>query len=337
MEIRKTALYILCLILVLASCSKNDDDGTIVIEIRDRTEQQIVDKDSLIGYLETHYYNSGDFITNTNQVIGDIIISELPDDGVLPDPVNNTLLIDAVEIKNALYVDVDEEVDYEYYVLKLNQGGGTSPNFPDKVRVNYSGNLMDEEIFDSTANPTSFDLLNLIPGWGRVLSDFNSAESHDEVGDGTVSFLNYGLGVMFLPSGLAFYAGGSGGVPVYSNVIFKFELMQTEINDHDGDGIPTYLEDLNNDLNLSNDDTDADQFSNFVDLDDDNDETLTIDEVEFGEHIVDTNMGDPEPVLASNEFETQRTEEDGIITISTVIIIDSNSDNTPDYLDSDVN
>lgn len=323
--------------MVIVSCSKDDNSDPIAVPIRDRAEQQVIDKDSLLEYLETHYYNSSTFVNNMNPSLGEIIISELPANGVLPDPTNNTLLIDAVEIKNISFPDTDGDVDYEYYILRLNQGGGvTSPHFSDKVRVNYFGNLLNEEHFDSTVSPTSFDLLSLIPGWGLVVSEFNISESFMVNGDGTVGYVNYGLGVMFLPSGLAFFSGGSANVPLYSPVIFKFELLQTEINDHDGDGVPSYLEDVNGDFFLSNDDTDADRFLNYLDADDDNDAKLTKDEVEYNEYIIDTNLGEQEPVLASNEFVTKRTVNNGIVTIKTVVLIDSNNDGNPDYLDSTV-
>jgi len=338
MKIDKITFCFLCLIVGMVSCSKDDGTQLEAVPIRDRAEQQVIDRDSLLGYLETHYYNSSAFVNNLNASLNDIIISELPGDGILPDPTNNTLLIDDIEIKHAIFPDENGDVDYEYYILKLNQGGGvTSPHFSDKVRVNYIGNLLDEDVFDGTANPTSFDLLNLIPGWGRVLPEFNVAESFMINGDGTVGYNNYGLGVMFLPSGLAFFSSTSPGIPVYSSVIFKFELLQSEINDHDGDGVPTYLEDLNNDLFLNNDDTDADGFSNYIDGDDDNDEVNTKDEVEYKEYIIDTNIGEQEPVLESNEFETKRTTVNGVITINTVILIDSNNDGTPDYLDTSTN
>ena len=334
MKIRKVTLYILCVIVGFVSCSKDDSatDPTAV-PIRDRAEQQIADKDTLLGYLETHYYNSSVFVGNTNPSINDLIISELPEDGVLPDPTNNTLLIDAVEIKNTVFT----EVDYEYYILRLNQGGGNvRPNFSDNVRVIYSGSLLDEEIFDSAVSPTEFDLTSLVTGWNRVLPEFNISESFMINGDGTVNYINNGFGVMFLPSGLGYFAEGP-GIPIYSPLIFRFELYQTEINDHDFDGIPSYLEDLDGDINLFNDDTDADTQPDFIDLDDDGDGIITADELEFNEYIVDTNIGEEEPVLANNEYVSKRTEEDGVITINTVVITDSNGDGTPDYLDSSVN
>jgi hypothetical protein len=336
MKSRKIAVCIFSIILGITSCKKDDAEDFPEPILRDRTEQQVIDRDSLIGYLETHYYNSGTFVGNFNPSIDQIIISKLPEDGILPDPANNTILMDAVEVKNTVYIGEDEEVDYEYYVLRLNQGGGiSSPNYFDNVRVNFSGYLLDETLFDSTATPTSLDLLSLVTGWNRVLTEFNTAESFIEVGDGTIGYTNYGLGVMFLPSGLAFYSTPRGAVQAYSPVIFRFELLETEVNDHDDDGVPTYLEDLEGDLSLANDDTDNDQLVNFLDANDDNDEAITRDEVDFKQYTVDTNQGEEEPVLASNEYEIGRVLENGVYRIDTVIIPSTNG--IPDYLDETVN
>ena len=97
MKIRKITLYILCVIVAFVSCNK-DDGGFILIEVPivDRTEQQVIDKDSLIGYLETHYYNSSVFVGNMNPSINDLVITELADGETNP-PVDHTLLIDAIE------------------------------------------------------------------------------------------------------------------------------------------------------------------------------------------------------------------------------------------------
>jgi hypothetical protein len=56
-----------------------------------------------------------------------------------------------------------------------------------------------------------------------------------------------GAGVMFIPSGLAYYSTGSGSIPTYVPLIFKFKLFAISRLDQDGDGIPSYLEDLNGD------------------------------------------------------------------------------------------
>ncbi len=337
MKIKNYATFLLVLVLGFTGCKKNDDDEITTVPERDRAEQQLIDKDSLLGYLNTHYYNASTFSTPANFKMSDLIISELPKDANgnyldLPDPDNNTLLIDDVEIKTTTYLDVE----YEYYVLRLNQGGGNMPKFTDNISINYSGNLMDETVFDSTVNSTVFDLINLIQGWRSVLVEFSTSDGSYVINpDGTVEFNDYGFGAMFLPSGLAYYSSAPSGIAVYSNLIFKFELYQSAHNDHDADGIFSHLEDVNNNQNAFDDDTDSDNVPDFLDANDDNDSIITRNELKFNTYTVDTNQGELEPVFSENEIELSRSETAGVITIKTVEIVDSNNDGTPDYLDKD--
>jgi len=283
MRIRKVALFILCLTIGFLSCNK-DDNNTITVEIRDRSEQQIIDNDSIVGYLETHYYNKRAFEGNTDPNISDLVISEVTSNMTISSDADS-LLINAVETKTVNYA----ETDYEFYILKLNQGGGDSPTFADNIRVNYEGLTLDDDVFDSRglANPEKdpLDLVSLVVGWRKVLPYFNSAEGFVENVDGTLNYFNTGLGVMFLPSGLAYFSSAKGSVSEYSPLIFKFELLQVFQNDHDEDGVPSYLEDLNGngellsvDLLSGDDDTDGDGIPNYLDTDDDGDGILTINE-----------------------------------------------------------
>ena len=217
----KLKLYILLISILFVGFSCGDDGADDVIEVpeADRTEQQVIDNDSLVGYLQTHYVNELILINNPSILFNDIEINELPEDGDLPDPDQNSLLIDLVETFTTTYFDVE----YEYYILKVNQGGSdNSPNFSDKVRVSYEGTLMDNTVFDSSISPVDFDLTATIAGWGRVLPEFNIAEDFVINSDGTVTYNNPGIGIMFLPSGLGYYSAAAGSVPVYSNLIFKF-------------------------------------------------------------------------------------------------------------------
>jgi hypothetical protein len=330
-KINYLLLTFLLLGISLASCRK-DDGITEGIDEVPRDEQQDIDQPILDTYLATHYYNSGELAANPNPSMYDLVITELAEGETVPD--EHTLLVDAVDTYQTNY----KEQDYNYYVLRINQGGGEDmPHFTDDVRINYEGSLVDDgQVFDSTVNPTKFDLAGLIPGWSRVIPKFNTAESYVINGDGTVTYNNVGVGVMFLPSGLGYYSAGTAGIGPYKCLIFKFDLLQSELNDHDGDGIPSYVEDLNGDLDITNDDTDGNTLSNFLDADDDGDGVLTIDELMPEEYTVDTNMGDPEPTLGAGEYEVSRTEVDGVITIKTVIVMDSNGDETPDYLDENI-
>lgn len=274
MIFRNTIVVLLLSVLCFTSC-KDDESDFELAPPRDRTVQQAADKDSLLNYMNTHYYNASFFDTPGNYTYDDIIITKLAfENGAyedLPDPSNNTLLIDAIETFTTEFRDVE----YEYYTLNLNQGGGDTPNSSDTVNINYFGHLFDGEDFDSTANPTSLDLINLIQAWRVALPHFGTAASLDENEDGTFSYVDYGLGVMFIPSGLAYFSAPPFGVPTYSNLIFKFELYTRETNDHDSDLIMSYLEDLNGDGSVFDDDTDNDDIPNFFDIDDDGDGVLT--------------------------------------------------------------
>ena len=317
----KLKLYILLISILFVGFSCGDDGADDVIEVpeADRTEQQVIDNDSLVGYLQTHYVNESILINNQSILFNDFEINELPEDGNLPDPDQNTLLIDLVETFTTTYFDVE----YEYYILKVNQGGSdNSPNFSDKVRVSYEGTLMDNTVFDSSITPVDFDLTSTIAGWGRVLPEFNNAEDVIINSDGTVTYNTPGLGIMFLPSGLGYYSAAAGSVPVYSNLIFKFKIYQSEFNDHDFDNVPSHLEDLDGDYDLTDDNSDDDSFADFVDSDDDNDGTLTIDEdLEPDTDLTVDRDGDGDPTNDIGDGDPTNDDTDG--------------DGVPNYLDPD--
>ncbi|MCL8009071.1 hypothetical protein M8845_16690 [Gelidibacter japonicus] len=341
MKLKTYVLSTLCFLALLSSCNKDDDNSIDLIPERDRTEQQVADFDSLQKYLNTHYYNRATFLEPGDHGISELIIKELPKDDNgnyldMPDPENNQMLSVAVDIDNPKTTTY-QEVEYQFYILELNEGGGENPNFSDNVRMNYNGFLPNGTSFDGTVTPIEFDLMTLIPGWREVVPEFKTAEGFVENGDGTVTYNNYGLGVMFLPSGLGYYGSPTSvSIPSYSNLIFKFELYQYEINDHDGDGIPSYMEDLDGDKNLYNDDTDGDGIPNYLDPDDDGDRILTKNEMTRQTYTVDTNNGEQEPVLAEHEFLRSRTETNGIVTIKTLKYVDSDGDGVWDHLQKDV-
>jgi FKBP-type peptidyl-prolyl cis-trans isomerase len=338
------SLYILVLLVAFISCEE-DDRPTGTFEERDRTEQQVADKESLLTYLTTHYYNSSFFESGSNHKYTDIVITELEQDEDgnyidMPNPELNTLLIDAVETYTLEYL----ETEYEYYILRLNQGGGEAPKFTDSIRVNYEGSSVDDgEVFDSRITPidlplvgNGFTTFGTIKAWQLVMPSFNCAIDFVIDGNGNVNYDNFGLGVMFVPSGLAYFSGTNTGSS-YDNLIFKFELLQYEEQDHDNDGIPSYLEDLDGDLDVFNDNTDGDNLPNYIDSDDDGDGVPTINELVQTIYTVDTNVGDEEPMLVENEYELSRsTSSSGVITITTVKALDINSNGVLDYLDDTI-
>ena len=315
----KPYILLITILLLGFSCGDDDDDGIIEVPEADRTEQQVIDNDSLVSYLQSHYVDASLLSNNPTISFTEININQLPDDGELPNPNQNSLLIDIVETLTTTYFDVE----YEYYILKINQGGSeNSPNFSDKVRVSYEGTLMDDTVFDSSSTPVDFDLTSTIAGWGRVLPEFNLAEDFIINSDGTVTYNNPGIGIMFLPSGLGYYSAAAGSVPVYSNLIFKFKVFQSELNDHDFDNVPSHLEDINGDYDLTNDNSDDDTFADFIDSDDDNDGTLTIDEdLEPDSDLTVDRDGDGDPTNDIGDGDPTNDDTDG--------------DGIPNYLDPD--
>ncbi|WP_298536710.1 FKBP-type peptidyl-prolyl cis-trans isomerase [uncultured Algibacter sp.] len=286
MNLIRISLLTFCFVIGLASCKKDDNDGFVPEPIRDRTEQQAADKDSIIQYLENHYYNASIFDDYEPNVSSkDLIITELVAGEDIPD--GQRLLIDDVVTKDVTFADTE----YEIWYIDLNDKKSDpepSPTFADNVIVTYEGFTLDGDVFDSAVTPTNFDLTTLIPGWRKVLPDFKVAENFMENEDGTVSYVNHGVGIMFVPSGLAYFSTGTtAGIGPYEPINFKFDLLQKYENDHDNDNVPSYKEDLNGDgeftLNTSADERDGDDTDNngtpdYFDADDDGDGVPTINE-----------------------------------------------------------
>jgi len=333
MNYKYSPIFIFLLILSVFSCEE-DQETIISTPENDRTEQQVIDNDSLVVYLNTHYYNSSEVNAMMNPSLQDLIFIELLDGEVVPS--DHSLLIDNVEIKTTSHMDVE----YLYYVLKIKQGDGEmSPEFTDDIKVNYWGALTDGSVFDQTTTPIVNDLSTFIPGWHRVLPDFNVSDSFVSNIDGSVSYSGYGMGAMFIPSGLGYFSTYQDGIPTYSNLIFKFELMQTESNDHDSDNIPSYMEvSDSNEYDLYGLDTDNDTAPNFLDTDDDGDGTITADEIMI-EVYSDTSLEAlkftlSEIVLLSNQFISSISSNSGTFNADVVTLVDSNNNGIPNYLDS---
>jgi hypothetical protein len=67
--------------------------------------------------------------------------------------------------------------------------------------------------------------------------------SYSTRADGTISYNDFGAGIMFIPSDWVIM------LPVVlvfrpSPLVFSFKLFELQRLDQDGDGIPSYLEDL---------------------------------------------------------------------------------------------
>ena len=99
----------------------------------------------------------------------------------------------------------------QYEVITM--GTGPKPTATDRVRVHYSGTLIDGTEFDSSIKrnePAEFPLNQVIPGWTEGLQLMPVGSKFR----------------LFLPEKLAYGANGAGPqVKPYSTLIFEVELL----------------------------------------------------------------------------------------------------------------
>lgn len=310
----KSTILLLTLVS-LFSCKKDEETLFSLVDIADQAE---VDDELLVDFLSTHYYNEEEF-ANANNIDDfnyDIKISDEAEvtgydsnnDGVID---GNDIDDSTLFVRNSLMtlietkIILDNDVNQNLYILRVRDGLGLEqPKFCDSTFLSYKGTELDLIPFDEQIHPVWLDLSTTIKGFSESVSDnFKTATTSTPNGDGTNTFTDFGVGAVFMPSGLGYFANPPSSITAYAPLVFTFKVMNMIVTDHDKDGVPTYIEDLDGDHNLANDDTDSDQIPNAADNNDDNDPILTIDEDIDGD-------GDP-----TND--------------------DTDGDGTPNYLDSD--
>ncbi len=265
-------------LLLTFSCNNDDGGNDLTIELRDRGEEAISAAEDIEEFLETHFYNYEEF---ENPPAGfDFIIKFDTIDG------DNALKIPLIEQVSSKTVKdrVEDDLTYTLYYLNVIQGEGDETTFPDVATVSYEGMFLDDRVlFDGSVTPITFDLTLLINGLQDALIEFNGSTGFITNPDGTVSFEDYGVGAVFIPSGLGYFANPppTGSIPSYSQLIFTFQLYLVEVGDQDGDGVISIIEDLNGNGIEEDDDTDEDFIPNYADIDDDGDGRLTRDEIEI--------------------------------------------------------
>ena len=249
-------LGLILVLLVCVACPNNDDD-LIEVPVRDRGEQSVEDDELLVEYLSTHFYNYEEFENPPADFDYKIVF-----DTIAGDNSDKTPLINRPELKKKQYNRFD--TDNSLYILQVREGSGVEPvaTFTDSTLIAYEGFNLYGETFDATVNPIWLNLPTTIDGFanglGTSVNLLSTVSEDNNVGfggasgftvepDGTTSFnQDYGIGAVFVPSGLGYFSQPLVGVPAYSPLIFKFNLYERTLLDHDFDNIPSFMEDLNN-------------------------------------------------------------------------------------------
>ncbi|MEB8330565.1 hypothetical protein OO009_14485 [Flavobacteriaceae bacterium KMM 6897] len=313
---RVNRIFLLFLLIGMVwSCKK--DDGPSVESIPPRAlDEVILENDAAIKeFLETHFYNYEEFANPTAEFNFKIKIDTISGDNAGKTPLMQQVQSETITVNNAdLGLEVEQSVEHTYYYLIAREGEGERPTIADSTFLKYEGSLLDGTVFDGTTNYSWQYLPFFLRGYSNGVSQLRAGNNIVVNEDGTSSITNSGVGLVIMPSGLAYYNSvGAGNIPQYSPLIFKLDLgLMVANTDYDNDGIPSILEDLNGDGYLTNDNTDREAevkartglIANHLDVDDDGDGTPTREEI-----VIDAN---------------------GNITFP-----DTDGDGIPDYLDKD--
>ena len=318
----KKYLLVIMVLGILLSCG--DDDGipeVTVVPPRPLSEVAAENDEEIQEYLETHFYNYEDFTTPPANFDFRVRLDTIAGINSDKTPLSQQVTTIPIEVSSEQFgLEEDEgDITHNLYYVNVRPGVGGSPTIADSTLIKYEGSLLDGSQFDAISDFTWQELPFFIRGFANGVAALQSGSSEGLVvnPDGTSQITNSGIGLLFIPSGLAYFnSPPTTTIGAYDPLIFSVELgLFIEDTDNDNDGIPSIMEDLNGDLDIFNDNTDNDVerdlgllvgIPDFRDTDDDGDGVLTRTEISDA----NGNIIFPYP--------------------------DSDGDGTPDYLDIDI-
>lgn len=315
----KYAYLLIAGLIIINSCKKDDDPIGEVVPPRLLSEVALEDDAEIVEFLKTHFYNKEEFDAAVEGFDFKIKFDTIAGANSTKPAIFDSpfLITETISVESSTFGRDDSEViNHKLYTLVVRQGVEEGkPTIGDFSILRYEGSLLSNKLFDASSNqPVRFNLSSVVRGFGNGVKNFQTGVGPIDNANGTVSYEDYGIGAIFIPSGLGYFdSSSSSAIPAYSPLVFKIDAFDYEPDsDFDGDGIPSILEDLNGngDLNDDNTDSESERFgvylANFNDTDDDNDGILTIDEIELD---------------AEGNF---------------VGFKDTDGDGTPDHLDNDL-
>jgi len=305
----KFKYYFILLIttITLFSCTQ-DREVFVPVPAREFAVQYATEIKDIEQYLNTYYFTVTDNPGSPEDQ--NIVFTKIPAGGTQASIMS---FKNSATFPKLLTREVKlHEINYTLYYLVLREGTGSSPSNVDQVSTTYRGDYLQSATVDgaTTLTTTKFEewifepqrinLINSVRGWKEIFPQFKTGTASSNP-DGTVTNIDFGAGAIFIPSGLAYYENGRGGIPPYAPLIFSFKLYAMQRLDHEVivtnnsvvpalDGILSYHEDIDGDgymwlkeeLNagvVNPDDTDGDGFPDFVDTDDDGDGVSTRTEI----------------------------------------------------------
>lgn len=96
---------------------------------------------------------------------------------------------------------------------QVREGNGKKPKMTDRVKVHYTGSLIDGTKFDSSydrGEPITFKLNEVIPGWTEGLQLMDEGSKY----------------ILFIPYNLGYGEQQAGSIPPGSTLVFEVELLE---------------------------------------------------------------------------------------------------------------
>ena len=96
---------------------------------------------------------------------------------------------------------------------RVKEGNGKHPKATDRVKVHYTGTLIDGKKFDSSVDrgePLTFPLNQVIPGWTEGLQLMDEGSKY----------------ILYIPYNLGYGTRDMGDIPAGSTLIFEVELLE---------------------------------------------------------------------------------------------------------------
>ena len=296
----KRVFLLLIIVSAAWSCKKDDSTTAEVIPPKLLSEVSVEDDASIKAYLQTHFYNYEEFANPPANFDYKIKLDTIAGANADKTPLMSQVTPKTILVSSGQFSLTANETDVPstFYYLSAREGIGEQLAVADSAYVRYEGSLLNGKIFDGSNDvPIWFDLARIqSPGGGargfsEGTSKFKAGGPAIVNGDGTFTVESYGVGLMIFPSTLGYFNFSQSVIPAYSPLIFKVEVFAANQTDHDGDGIPSILEDVNGNGYLYDDNADEAQeiankstlYANFLDADDDGDGISTRNEISDSE------------------------------------------------------
>jgi hypothetical protein len=219
---KRHKFFILLVLSVFAFVSCNNEDNfpdtitPITPPLRDYAVQYNTDILKIETFLKTHSIS----VTNhagfsDDQDVSYATVPSLDENSIWGsnplDPKAN-LLTKTVTIK---------DVVHKIYYIKFRLGIGVSPTLTNQIKTQYTGFLIEDGFvfYDGKDEGDNLPLNGVITGWREILPEFKMGTI-----TGVNQYSDFGAGVMFLPSALAYYNMSTQHFPSYSPLGFSFKL-----------------------------------------------------------------------------------------------------------------